>query len=368
MSSAEKRSGLAAIMHGIAAPVVCVALAVAFLVFGTRPAAFPALGPVLAVALLAVLIVTVAIAVHHAETIAHRLGEPYGTLVLTMAVTIIECSLILAVMLSGKGNPALARDTVFSVFMLVMNGLVGLCFLIGGLRWGEQTFRATSARSYLMVLLPFGVITMVLPGFTTTAAGPFYSTAQIVFVSIVTLALYGIFLYVQTVRHRGFFDVEAAVGEAHETEEPGLRPYVLLSLSLVAIVLFAKSFAASIEQGVAAVGAPPSIVGVLVALLVLLPESVAAIQAAREDQLQRSINLALGSTLATIGLTFPTVGALSLFMGTPLVLGLGPTEMVLLALTMVVSMVTFFGGRTNILSGSVHLVLLATFVFLVFVP
>ena len=191
MSSAEKGSGLAAIAHGIAAPIVCVALAVVFLVFGTEPAAFPALGPVLSLVLLGVLLLTVAIAVHHAETIAHRLGEPYGTLVLTMAVTVIECSLILAVMLSGKGNPALARDTVFSVFMLVMNGLVGLCFLIGGLRWGEQTFRATSARSYLMVLLPFGVITMVLPGFTTTAAGPFYSTAQIIFVSIVTLALYG---------------------------------------------------------------------------------------------------------------------------------------------------------------------------------
>ncbi len=370
MSSTEKGSGLAAIAHGIAAPIVCVALAVVFLVFGTEPAAFPALGPVLSLVLLGVLLLTVAIAVHHAETIAHRLGEPYGTLVLTMAVTVIECSLILAVMLSGKGNPALARDTVFSVFMLVMNGLVGLCFLIGGLRWGEQTFRATSARSYLMVLLPFGVITMVLPGFTTTAAGPFYSTAQIVFVSIVTLALYGIFLYVQTVRHRGFFDVEASEADiaAAAAPGPGMRPYLLLALSLVAIVLFAKSFAASIASGVAAVGAPPAIIGVLVALLVLLPESVAAIQAAREDQLQRSINLALGSTLATIGLTFPAVGALSLVMGTPLVLGLGPTEMVLLALTMVVSMVTFFGGRTNILSGSVHLVLLATFVFLVFVP
>ncbi|WP_420801333.1 calcium:proton antiporter [Pinisolibacter aquiterrae] len=340
------------------------------LAFGARLSTLPVLGSVLPIVELTMLILAVAVAVHHAETIAHRLGEPYGTLVLTMAVTVIECSLILAVMLSGDGNATLARDTVFSVIMLVCNGLVGLCFLIGGLRWGEQTFRTTSARAYLMVLVPFGVLTMVLPGFTTSAAGPFYSTAQIAFVSMVTLALYGIFLYVQTVRHRGFFDVEG--GEGGAETEPSMAsatmPYALLGIALIAIVLLAKSFAASIAFAVAAIGAPPAIVGVLVALLVLLPESVAAIQAARADQLQRSINLALGSSLATIGLTFPAVGALSLVLGKPLVLALGPTEMVLLVLTLVVSMVTFSGGRTNILSGSVHLVLLATFVFLIFVP
>lgn len=370
MSSSEQKSGiavrLAAFAHGVAAPVVCVALAVVFLVFGSAMSALPGGGPVQALLLLAVLVFAVVIAVHHAETIAHALGEPFGTLVLTMAVTVIECSLILAVMLSGKGNPALARDTVFSVIMLVVNGLVGACFLIGGLKWGEQTFRATSARAYLMVLIPFGVLTMVLPAFTTSAAGPFFTTAQVIFVSLVTLALYGTFLYVQTVRHRGFFDVEAAEGE--DAAPVGARPYLLLFLILVAIVLLAKSFAASIEAGVTAIGAPPAIVGVLVAALVLLPESVAAIQAARADQLQRSINLALGSTLATIGLTFPAVGAASLILGTPLVLGLGPTGIVLLVLTLAVGMVTLSGGRTNILSGSVHLVLLATFVFLVFVP
>jgi len=245
----------------------------------------------------------------------------------------------------------------------VCNGLVGLCFLIGGLRWGEQTFRATSARAYLMVLIPFGVLTMVLPGFTTTAAGPYFSASQILFVAFVTLALYGTFLYVQTVRHRGFFDVERAEGEdAHRFHWPKTASYVRLTLALVAIVLLAKSFAGSIGEGIAAIGAPQASIGVL------LPESVAAIQAARANQLQRSINLALGSSLATIGLTFPTVGVLSLFIDTPLVLGLGPTEMVLLALTFTVGMVTFTGGRTNILSGSVHLVLLATFVFLLFVP
>jgi Ca2+:H+ antiporter len=364
--------GLArAVLSGWSAPIVLLVWAALALGLRARLEALPAIGALLPLVEFGLLMLAVAIAVHHAEEIAHALGEPFGTLVLTMAVTIIECALILAVMLSGKGDPTLARDTVFSVIMLVINGLVGACFLIGGIRWGEQTFRATSARAYLMMLLPFGVLTMVLPAFTTTAAGPYFSTAQIVFVSIVTSALYGIFLYVQTVRHRGFFDVET-VGEAGadhpRSAAPRRQAFALLVVSLTAIVLLAKGFAGSIEVAVAALGAPRGIVGVLVALLVLLPESVAAIQAARADQLQRSINLALGSSLATIGLTFPAVGMLSLALGTPLVLGLGPTEMVLLALTLVLAMVTTSGGRTNILSGSVHLVLLATFVFLILVP
>lgn len=375
MSSPGPRSIVAAVvsalLHGPVGPAILVAYAVVALIFGSHLTEMPVLATLNPILELAMLILGVVIAVHHAEVIAHRLGEPYGTLVLTMAVTVIESSLILAVMLSGKGNPALARDTVFSVIMLVCNGLVGACFLIGGLRWGEQTFHATSARAYLMVLLPFGVLTMILPGFTTSAAGPFFSTAQIVFVSAVTLTLYGIFLYVQTVRHRGFFDVEGVDEAATDAATDGagaVAPYLLLTMALGAIVLLAKSFAGSIEIGVAAIGAPGSVVGVIVAILVLLPESVAAIQAARADRLQRSINLALGSSLATIGLTFPAVGTLSLFLDKPLVLALDPTEMVLLTVTLAVSMVTFSGGRTNILSGSVHLVLLATFVFLIFVP
>lgn len=358
------------LLRGWTAPVVLAVYGAAVLVAASALQAVPGLAAVLPVLELAMLMLGVAVAVHHAEAVAHGLGEPYGTLVLTMAVTIIECALILAVMLSGKGSPTLARDTVFAVIMLVCNGLVGLCFLIGGLRWGEQTFRATGARAYLMVLIPFGVLTMVLPGFTTSAAGPFYSTAQILFVAGVTLALYGIFLYVQTVRHRGFFDVERAEGAAEAA--PGgpvsAATYLRLILALVAIVLLAKSFAGSIGAGAAAIGAPPAAVGALVALLVLLPESFAAIQAARANRLQRSINLSLGSSLATIGLTFPAVGLLSMLVDAPLALALGPTEMVLLALTFTVSLVTFAGGRTNILSGSVHLVLLATYVFLIFVP
>ncbi len=375
MSSPGPRSTVAvafsALLHGSAGPAILVVYAVVALIFGTRLAEIPVVETLNPILELVMLILGVVIAVHHAEEIARRLGEPFGTLVLTMAVTVIECSLILAVMLSGKGNPTLARDTVFSVIMLVCNGLVGACFLIGGLRWGEQTFRATSARAYLMVLLPFGVLTMILPGFTTTTGGPFYSTAQIAFVSFVTLLLYGIFLYVQTVRHRGFFDVEGAeeaVPDEAIDEVRSFAPYVLLAMALGAIVMLAKSFAGAIATGVEVIGAPGSIVGVIVAILVLLPESVTAIQAARADQLQRSINLALGSSLATIGLTFPAVGALSLVLGKPLVLALGSTEMVLLVLTLAVSIVTFSGGRTNILSGSVHLVLLATFLFLIFVP
>ena len=356
---------LGRLLFGLPAAFAVLAFAVAVMVFSGQ---VERIGTVAVVLELVFLVLAVAGAVHHAETIAATLGEPYGTLVLTLAVTIIECSLIVAIMSSGGPHETLARDTVFSVFMLVMNGLVGLCFLIGGLKFGEQSFRAASARSYLMVLIPFGTLTMVLPAFTVSVAGPFYSAAQIVFVSVVTIALYGIFLYVQTVRHRGFFGVDGEEETHGHGETATGVTYLALFVLLAAIVLLAKSFAGTIEQAVTAVGAPKAVVGVLVALLVLLPEGIAAAQAARADQLQRSINLALGSTLATIGLTFPAVGFLSLYLGKPLVLGLEASSMVLLVLTMAVGMVTLSGGRTNILSGSVHLVLLATFAFLLFVP
>lgn len=364
-SNPSSEGRLGRLFHGVPAALVVLAFAIAVMVFSGL---VERAGGVAVTMELVFLVAAVAGAVHHAEKIAEALGEPYGTLVLTLAVTIIECSLIVAIMSSGGTHGTLARDTVFSVIMLVMNGLVGLCFLIGGLRFGEQTFRAASARSYLMVLIPFGTLTMVLPAFTVSVAGPFYSTAQVVFVSVVTIALYGIFLYVQTVRHRGFFGVDGEEEGDGRATKAGWTTYFALFVLLTAIVLLAKSFAGTIEQVVTAIGAPKAVVGVLVALLVLLPEGIAAVQAARADQLQRSINLALGSTLATIGLTFPAVGFLTLHLGKPLVLGLEPTSMVLLVLTMAVGMVTLSGGRTNILSGAVHLVLLATFAFLLFVP
>jgi Ca2+:H+ antiporter len=325
---------------------------------------------IIALGLLPVLALGVFGAVHHADVIAHRTGEPYGTLVLTVAVTVIEVALILSIMAAGEGNAALARDTVFAVVMIVLNGLVGLCLIAGGLMHREQGFRLPAANSYFVVLMPLAVLTLVLPSFTTSAAGPYYSTAQLIFVSLVTLLLYAVFLYVQTVRHRDFFLSDS--GGSGGREKPAGRrvaaSVALLALALVAVVLLSKPFAVSFMGVLSGAGAPAALTGLIVAAIVLLPESVAAIRAARANELQKSLNLALGSSLATIGLTIPAVAALSLALGLPLALGLGMREIVLLVLTFAVCLVTFDAGRTNILPGFVHLVLFATYVFLIFAP
>lgn len=323
-----------------------------------------------AVALLPVLFGAVFAAVHHAEVIGARVGEPYGTLVLSLAVTVIEVALIASVMLGDTPKPALARDTVFAVVMIVVNGVVGLCILIGGLKHGEQSFRVTGASAYLMVLIALSVLTLVLPNYTETAAGPVYAPAQLAFVSVATLALYAVFLYIQTIRHREHF---LPFGDdAEEHARPAARQTaisaVLLVVALCGVILLSKPFATLASLAVTYAGLPQAVIGVLVAMLVLLPEFVTALRAALADRLQQSINLALGSSLATIGLTMPAVAAMSFVLGTPLVLGLSPKETALLALSIAISMLTFGTGRTNILAGFVHLVLFATFVFLTVVP
>ena len=321
--------------------------------------------------LLAILFGTVFAAVHHAEVIAERIGEPYGTLLLTLAVTIIEVALIATIMLGDKPVPALARDTVFAVVMIVCNGLVGLCIFIGGLRFKEQDFQVSGANLYLSVLFVMATITLIMPNYTLTAPGPIYSAAQLGFVSIVTLLLYGVFLYTQTIRHRDYFINEAPGasddGSAMSNRMLGLS-IVLLLASLLAVVLLAKKFSLVVDIAIASIGAPPAFAGVLVALLILLPEGVAAITAARRNDLQKSINLALGSSLATIGLTIPAVAVAAYALDKPLVLGLSNQDMVLLVLTFIVSMLTFGTGRTNILFGLVHMVVFAVFLFMVFVP
>ena len=343
------------------------------LLFADVGARIPAVAFGLNLALVPILFGTVFAAVHHAEVIAARTGEPYGTLVLTMAVTVIEVALIASLMLKPDASPALARDTVFAVIMIVCNGLVGLCILVGGLRHGELGFRVPGAGAYLAVLAPLATLSLVLPNYTLTTAGPTYAASQLGFVCVVTVALYGGFLYIQTVRHRDFFVAGAASDDlGGERGRFGLRAVAisagLLVASLVTVILLAKSFASVVEAGTAAVGAPDGIAGVVVAILILLPESVAAVQAARRDQLQKSINLALGSSIATIGLTIPAVAVVSLVIDAQLVLGLEPRELILFALTLIVSIVTFATGRTNILFGFVHLVVFATYLFLVFVP
>jgi Ca2+:H+ antiporter len=308
--------------------------------------------------------------VHHAEVIAVRIGEPYGTLLLTLAVTVIEVALIATIMLGDKPVPALARDTVFAVVMIVCNGLVGICILAGGLRYREQDFQVTGSNVYLSVLIVLATITLILPNYTLTTPGPLYSAGQLAFVSIVTIILYGVFLYTQTVRHRDYFIIENdGGGDAGQTSTDALiLSTALLLVSLLAVVLLAKKFSLVVDAGAAAIGAPPAFAGILVALLILLPESVAAIAAARKNDLQKSINLALGSSLATIGLTIPAVAVAAWALDKTLLLGLDQREVVLLVMTFFISMLTFGTGRTNILFGLVHLVVFAVFVFMVFVP
>jgi Ca2+:H+ antiporter len=328
-------------------------------------------GLVFAAVLLAIIFGTVFAAVHHAEVIAERIGEPYGTLLLTLAVTIIEVALIATIMLGDKPVPTLARDTVFAVVMIVCNGLVGICIFIGGLRYREQDVQVSGANLYLSVLFVMATITLIMPNYTLTAPGPVYSAAQLGFVSVITLLLYGVFLYTQTIRHRDYFISEAA-GAGDDGASMSNRmlalSIALLLVSLLAVVLLAKKFSLVVDVVTAMIGAPPAFAGVLVALLILLPESVAAVAAARKNDLQKSINLALGSSLATIGLTVPAVAVAAHALDKQLVLGLNVQEMVLLVLTFVISMLTFGTGRTNILFGLVHMVVFAVFVFMVFVP
>jgi Ca2+:H+ antiporter len=318
------------------------------------------------------LIAAVFAAVYHAEVVAHRVGEPFGSLVLALAVTIIEVALIVSVMItSGPASSALARDTVFAAVMIVCNGIVGLCLLAGGMRHREQGFQLQGANAALSVLIALTTLTMVFPNVTITTAGPTFSDAQLVFAAIVSLILYGSFLFVQTVRHRDYFLPVGGGEEAHCGPPPNkvaLASAGLLLLSLVSVVGLAKALTPILELGIDRVGAPKSVVGIVIAGLVLLPEGLASFRAARANRLQTSMNLALGSVLASIGLTIPAVAAVSLLMHNPLALGLMPKEIVLLVVTLVVSLLTLGTGRTTVLQGIVHLVLFAAFLFLAVVP
>ena len=320
-------------------------------------------------------IAAVLVAVFHAEVIAHRVGEPLGTLVLALCVTVIEVSLIVSLMLSGGENTSvLARDTVFSTVMIICNGVIGLSVMAGALRYHIVRFNTDSVSSALSVLTALTTLTLVLPKFTTTTPGPTYSLSQLAFAGSMSLLLYGLFVFVQTIRHRDFFLHKGLHGD--EEDEHALPPNVatsvaslgLLLLSLIAVVGLAKKLAPTIEHGVAALGSPPAVVGVAIAMLVLLPETLAALRAAKLNRMQTSINLALGSALATIGLTIPAVAAASVFFGIPLELGLSSLDTVLLALTLLVSTITLVIGRATVLQGAVHLVLFAAFLFLAVVP
>jgi Ca2+:H+ antiporter len=306
--------------------------------------------------------------------VAHRVGEPFGTLVLAIAVTVIEVALIVSIMLTGGADKAaLPRDTIFSAVMLICNGVVGVCLLVGGLRHHEQSFHLEGANSSLAVLIALATLSLVLPSFTTSSPGPSYTVAQLSFAAVVSLVLWGVFVVFQTVSHRDYFlpTGHAADHDAHAAP-PSLRQtfasFGLLLLALVAVVGLAKVLSPSIERGVKAAGAPEAVIGIAIALLVLLPETWAAVRAARANRLQTSLNLALGSALASIGLTIPAVSLASVQLDLPLTLGLAPKDLVLLALTFLVSSITLVSGRTTMMQGAVHLVIFATFLFLALVP
>lgn len=349
----------------IAAPVL------AWLLYFTTPDS-PGSLPALFIGL--ALIGTVMAAVHHAEVIAHRIGEPYGTLVLAIAVTIIEVSLIVSLMLSGGPDTAtLARDTVFAAVMIILTGIIGLCLLAGGARYGEQVFGKYGVSAALVTLTAITVLTLILPNFTTTVAGPVYSSSQLIFVAIVSLVLYGTFVVVQAVRHRDYFlpadaDNNEEAHAAPPTKRTALLSTLLLLLGLGVVVLLAKALSPTIERGVMELGAPKSLVGIIVALVILLPEGWAALRAARKNRLQTSLNLALGSALASIGLTIPAVAGVSVITGLPVTLGIDTKSMVLLILSLFTIMLSFGTGRTTLLQGVVLLVIFAVYLFTTIVP
>jgi Ca2+:H+ antiporter len=313
-------------------------------------------------------------AVHHAEVVAHKVGEPFGTLVLALAITVIEVALIVSLMLSGgPSTAALARDTVFAAVMLILNGIVGICLLAGGSRHREQTFGLYGVSASLATLAAIAVLTMVLPNYTTSVPGPVYSDSQLVFVAIVSLVLYGTFVLVQTVRHRDYFLPLSADQDAEAHAEPpgnwlAAISAALLVLSLVAVVVLSKTLAPTVEWLVDQAGAPKALVGIVIAAVVLLPEGLAAYRAAKANRLQTSLNLALGSALASIGLTIPAVAMVSIAKGWTLVLGLDVKSTVLLLLSLFITTLSLGTGRTTVLQGVVHLVLLATYLFTTIVP
>jgi Ca2+:H+ antiporter len=336
------------------------------------PAATPVRSVLLFAALFGVILWSAFSVVRHADCLAILLGEPLGTIILTLAVIGIEVTMISTIMLIGDANPELGRDTMFSVLMLVLNGLVGLTLLVGGLKHREPIFNLRGANAYLSVLIPLAGLGLVLPRYTTSTADASASLSFSIFLIIMCGALYSVFLGVQTLRHRHFFTQPTDDLDVVDTHHPpaSLRTVpthaILLILTMIPVVLLAKKLAVLLDVGVEQLGAPPELAGLVVAVLVLTPEGVAAVRSAADNQLQRGVNICLGSALATIGLTIPAVIIIGFATGLNVQLGLSRVSEYFLFLTLLVSVVTFAGGRTNILQGVVHLVLFAAWIMLIF--
>lgn len=334
------------------------------------------LPPFAVAAVTALLAGAVLAAVHHAEVVAHRVGEPYGSLVLAVAVTVIEVALIVTLMIAGAGSAeTLARDTVFAAVILTCNGIVGLSILVGTRTGSAVSFNAEGAGASLATVATLATLSMVVPNFTTTSPGPVFSPPQLAFAAITALALYGLFVALQTGRHRDYFLPVTADGtiieDQHATPPSASAAWgslALLLVALVGVVGNAKLVSPTIERGVIAAGLPISVVGVIIAILILSPETVAALRAARRGRMQTSLNLAFGSAMASIGLTIPTIAVASIWLTGPLHLGLGANHIVLLALTCIVTVLTVVPGRATLLQAGVHLALLAAYLFLAVSP
>jgi Ca2+:H+ antiporter len=314
-------------------------------------------------------------AVHHAEIVALRVGEPFGSVLLAIAVTIIEVALIVSILLSDAPHSEfVARDTVYSAVLIVLNGVVGLSLILGGQRHHEQSFRSDGIAAALAVLGTLVTIALIFPNFTHAVAGPFFSYSQLLFVGLVSIILYGIFIFAQTIRHRDYFIDLLTGNDEHEVvhEKPTWRmalfSSILLVISLAAVILLAKTLSPPLNAAIDWAGLPSGFLGVVIAMVVLLPESIAAIRAALSNRLQNSLNLAIGSAIASIGLTIPSVAILSVVLHKPLPLGLSPQDSVMLALTLFISTLTLGAGRTTVLHGAVHLVIFGIFVFMAAVP
>ena len=315
-------------------------------------------------------------AVHHAEVIAHRTGEPYGTLVLAISVTIIEASLIIAMMVAGhEGSQFIARDAVFATIMIVMNGIIGLCIFMGGFKHHEMTFRNEGTNSALAVLTALATFILVMPIVTVSSPGPDFTKSQLAFAGIASFALYGAFIFFQTVSHRDYFLPKAehkkTDSEIHAAKPSNLKTtasVVLLLLSLIVVVGLAEALNPAIEAGVKAIGAPKTVIGIAIAMLVLMPEGYAAVRAAKANRLQSSLNLAIGSALASIGLTIPTVAAVAIFLNLPLSLGISSLNTILMYLSFFIGALTLAIGRTTLLQGVVHLIIFFEYLFLSLVP
>jgi len=310
-------------------------------------------------------------AVHHAEIVAHKLGEPLGSLVLAFSVTLIEVSLIVSLLLSApEGDSTVARDTVFASIMIVLNGVVGLCLLIGGVRHLRQTVRVPGATASLGVLGTLAVLTLVLPNFTLAVPGPIYASSQLIFVAVVSLALYAFFLFAQTVRYRDDF-VEPDEGQAEHapvSRRDFFGALSVLPVALIAVVLLAEMLAVPVHGAIDRAGLPEALVGVAIASIVLMPEGISSVRAAKANRLQTGINLALGSALASLCLTIPTVALISVAMDQNLILGLDAEHIVLLVLSLFMATLSLATGRTTALQGGIHLVIFGAFITISAVP